>query len=333
MSAYGNLNLSIIGDYSMDGRRRFHHDRRNLSHINLNWVAGGDKTVQYNLNQSQHLACKREVDAYANEFLTNILEWILLNKSCLNPAPDFISARKTLRRVLHAACTTEEEILYATKFRGTIYLCALIVEDRPSENEQQRRMSSWGYKFEQYMADGSDPRTGVNENESYSCIMRAQLRNHSLIYKCEVDGVETKLHVTNRLPHQHELLELKTHNMKFMSYGLNKYKLRDTWIQCALAGIPRVVVGYRDDNGMVHRLRCLQVKDLPRLAHGFFNPDNLMRFLETFLRWAKSTVIVDDPSVVYELKVTKSSFRSRIVSPGSPVTVLPPHYVQRIRRN
>jgi len=72
---------------------------------------------------------------------------------------DFICRRELLKALLCSPYRkTNGWIIYASKYRGTIYLC----EYYTSEKEVQyinaamtdKRMDSWGCKFEQYMTTG-----------------------------------------------------------------------------------------------------------------------------------------------------------------------------------
>lgn len=45
-----------------------------------------------------------------------------------------------------------------------------------------------------------------------------------------------------------------------------KYKYPKWWVQSLLGGIPRIVVGYWTDSGMLQELRTFQTHQLPDLA-------------------------------------------------------------------
>ena len=45
-----------------------------------------------------------------------------------------------------------------------------------------------------------------------------------------------------------------------------RFKLIKWWAQSFLVGIPKIVCGYRDDDGVVHRLEEMDVQTLPDLA-------------------------------------------------------------------
>lgn len=68
-----------------------------------------------------------------------------------------------------------------------------------NKSDYQKRMCSWGYKFEQYILDDLRQEREdmynerrklppVNENEEYCCLFRTRLGAHSVVYGAEMDG-------------------------------------------------------------------------------------------------------------------------------------------------
>ena len=67
--------------------------------------------------------------------------------------------RGVILALLYTLCNKREGwVIYAAKFKGIIYLCACRREKETefdlSRTLLQKRMDSWGYKFEQYMLRG-----------------------------------------------------------------------------------------------------------------------------------------------------------------------------------
>jgi hypothetical protein len=48
--------------------------------------------------------------------------------------------------------------------------------------------------------------------------------------------------------------------------GVCRYKSVKWWLQCFLAGIETIVVGFRDDHGVVHTVDQMRVANLPKQA-------------------------------------------------------------------
>ena len=69
--------------------------------------------------------------------------------------------------------------------------------EKQKETDRQKQMSSWGYKFEQYMtssAPGVDPDTEspVDENEEFCCLFRTRIDDISLVYGAEMDAYKSE---------------------------------------------------------------------------------------------------------------------------------------------
>ncbi|KFM59958.1 Protein Dom3Z, partial [Stegodyphus mimosarum] len=211
------------------------------------------------------------------------LHWILENEKSLNShyrSPvDFITVRGTLVLVM---CTPYAKGSYhsqweicATKFNGTIYFSAI---DTDIDKAEQTNASlkyllcqSWGYKFEQYMTtdtiDGNpDIWSTTHQLEEYCVMLENILNSHSLLYKAEIDAV-----VPHRFPRPGSgdttcYTELKTSRSLTtiaQDYNFRRYKLVAWWAQSLLAGIPEIICGMRNDNGIVHSLKIFRVNSIP----------------------------------------------------------------------
>ena len=82
-----------------------------------------------------------------------------------------------------------------------------------------------------------------------------------VVYGGEVDCV-----VTNKDGKQN-YIELKT--SRLLQYArqianFKQFKLIKWWAQSYLIGIPDIVCGFRDDNGIVHKLQNYKVHDIPK---------------------------------------------------------------------
>lgn len=161
----------VIGSFSLNSTRQYLPDARNCKYVYKNYVdhqpfdlnAGIDKVI-------------RKPDACTDEKITHLLEFIVRNKqkwknrqssSSTNPNPsinrsisaDFVCFRGLLRLLM---CTPYELrdgwIILATKYKGTIYLCAEDTvkqkTDRDNMSDDMKRILSYGFKFEQFILTG-----------------------------------------------------------------------------------------------------------------------------------------------------------------------------------
>lgn len=161
----------IIGAFSIDENRQYLDDTRNCQYVykhvdfdqpNFDLNAGIGNVV-------------RKLESCQQEKLNQLLLYILKNvpKLVNNVASsnsekilyaDFVCFRGLLRLLM---CTPYEHrdswIILASKFKGTIYLCAEETEKQASEklnqSDSMKNILSYGFKFEQYMLSGLCTRT------------------------------------------------------------------------------------------------------------------------------------------------------------------------------
>ncbi|ORY49817.1 RAI1-domain-containing protein [Rhizoclosmatium globosum] len=66
--------------------------------------------------------------------------------------------------------------------------------------------------------------------------------------------------------------ELKTHRTltnTHQTLAFHRQKLLKTYFQCFLAGIPRIVVGFRDDNGFIEKVQVFKTLEVPRMVREY----------------------------------------------------------------
>lgn len=155
----------IIGSFSVDENRQYLPDARNCKYVYRNYRSD---RVDFNLNDGID-EVKRKPDSAKDEKITHLLEFIARNKRKLkrNPtetsngvlAADFVCFRGLLRLIM---CSPYEQrdpwIILATKYKGTIYLCAQETEkqihERMNITNELKRILSYGFKFEQFILSG-----------------------------------------------------------------------------------------------------------------------------------------------------------------------------------
>lgn len=217
-------------------------------------------------------------------------------------AADVVCFRGLLRLLM---CTPYEQrenwIILAVKYRGTIYLCAEETEkhrkERRNRNATSKRILSYGFKFEQFMMSGrykskyiymtmiieSDSsfldkfgerpniNVPVNENEEFCCMFRTRLGNHELLYGAEMDGIESDDAV--------DLASADLDSLKFVELKVKlreerenqyrnylRFKLRNWWCQSFLVNIKNIIMGTRNDKGIVDQVTRLDVRSIPKMA-------------------------------------------------------------------
>lgn len=80
-----------------------------------------------------------------------------------------------------------------------------------------------------------------------------------------------------------------------------KFKMNQWWIENKLSGIPRVVVGFRTEEGQIDRLENYDTDDLPTLAKGTWDPRVSINVLVSFLDFVKKKVM-EAPEAVHKFE-------------------------------
>lgn len=154
----------IIGHFSVDKERKFEETTSECKYLtNIDY----QKRVRIDLNQGYENVI-RKIESARDERIEHLLLFISKNLTKLrnqkgDPAKllstEFVCFRGLLRILM---CTPYEYrepwTIVASKFKGTIYLWAPETEkrknDRATETDMQKRILSYGFKFEQYMLTG-----------------------------------------------------------------------------------------------------------------------------------------------------------------------------------
>ncbi|XP_066498680.1 decapping and exoribonuclease protein [Hoplias malabaricus] len=341
-----------VGVFSLDSERRFHGDPRQLRYF----VDPG-KSPNLNLRDGYRDRFIKRDDG-VKENLDHLLRWIVENKDRLqsvnaassSPAcvlgVDFVTWRGHLTKLLTTPYETQEGWLLAvSRFSGTLYISevetAAARVSRENRTERHEEMMYWGYKFEQYTcADdvNSIPDGGgvVNTNEAFCTVVQTRLADHKLLFSGEVDCRDKD---PKAPPAPSCYIELKTSveicTPKQRS-NFHRYKLLKWWAQSFLPGVPRIVAGFRDQDGVVVSVETFHVSKISQLIkneHNCWKPTVCMNFCSDFLSFVKSVVKEDDPRLVYLFAWDPHRDVSYSVHRDSEYTFLPDWYVKDIARH
>merc|ERR1719244_122005 len=235
------------------------------------------------------------------------------------------------------------------RWRGTVYILQVETEQRrvqkERETDRQKVMCSWGFKFETFLTStepgganvSSEP---VNENEEFCCMFRTRLgkQNISLVYGAEMDAYQTDKVVAsgdNLVPDN--FVEMKTsreieHQRQERNY--RRFKLLKWWAQSFLVGTREIVVGWRDDSGLVNRVESLTVRELPRQGVDYWAPSVCVNFLAQFLATLMSlTSGTDGLETVHNISWDPSrGFNVEIETVGQGQHFLPMWYTSQLFR-
>lgn len=353
-----------VGCFSLDENRGFHDDKRQLR------IFSPPHSVDFDLRAGYKEFVKRNEDE--KEGLEHLLQWTNRHRekfeviqspsakrfpsetpSSTNLHTDFITWRGHLTKIMCTPYETRDTWeMAATLHNGTIYISEIETEEnrekRENMEEKHKEMCYWGYNFESYVTSPVDKnrhcKNGAvaktegcasNDSEAFITVIRTRLGKHSLVFGAEVDCcakaegdapanyIELK---TSIQPHHHN-----------QHYNFKRYKLIKWWAQSYLAGVPKIICGFRDHHGQVRELQTYNTLAIPRLVRadeGLWESSICLNFLDRFLEWVKTVVVKSGPGVVY-LFSWKRPFEEVTVSEvldGSR-SVLPDWYLESFGSN
>ncbi|XP_075978953.1 decapping and exoribonuclease protein-like isoform X2 [Anticarsia gemmatalis] len=142
----------------------------------------------------------------------------------------------------------------------------------------------------------------VIENEEFSLYFYTTLGQHKLFYGAQIDGMWAAGDTDVRLPETSNLdanltflrnnkfIELKTtkelHNIPHVNH-FKKYKMLRCWCQCYLANLKGLLVGYRDEKGIVHEVKWFDTPHIANYCKDSWTPQSTLFFLDKFLTYIK----------------------------------------------
>lgn len=162
----------------------------------------------------------------------------------------FVTYRNNLNKILGTAYNRQDIWeMGVHKRKGTVYLDVHKLPEAPHlDVEMQKRRCYWGYSFERFATEtpptrqnGNARKNTVDANVEYCAVVKTKLGPHRIIMGAEMDcydtGSDGKRH----------FVELKT-SRALDARTVDRFerdKLLKFWIQSFLAGVQRIVVGFR----------------------------------------------------------------------------------------
>lgn len=277
----------IVACFSVDSNRKCTpNDRQQLFFVRRCPPHG--QKVHLDLSAGYEIYQKKPETDRKGEQLKHILQMIVadlpkyLNEVDLGTRvlrANVVAWRGLLRLLMTTPYETREGwSVLATRFKGTIYLVAWQSDkqyeaDRSRRTSEMQRIFSYGYKFEQYRQTRiwkQEPDTSmpVKEAEEFGCMFEGNLAGVRLLYGAEMDGaqeedadvdLDTVDLNTLRFRELKVNLRPQTSNQERNFY---KFKARNWWAQCFLAGVEQVQVGVRTEAGVVDEIYTTSVDEL-----------------------------------------------------------------------
>jgi RAT1-interacting protein len=308
----------IIGAFSLDDNRQYRPTYDNLKYLVL------PKTrPSFDLNQGYE-NYRFKPDALS-EKIDHLLTFIMQNLDKCRQMNDnngetkrlkfdFVCFRGLLRLLMCTPYEFRDPVsVLATKYRGTVYLCANDAErqrqQKLDQSEAMKKILSYGFKFEQFILADSPkavPNTSqpVVESEEFCCMFETRMGDLNVLYGAEMDGIRSgdDCSKSDLNLNQQEWVEVKaklreSHPRQVTNY--HKFKTRNWWCQSFLVGIDSVVVGVRNEAGIVQEIEEVSLRTLKHLGQGYWSPSVCMSFCIKFLKFVQQhTQHLDDPFTV-----------------------------------
>ncbi|KAG1191678.1 hypothetical protein G6F36_002159 [Rhizopus arrhizus] len=290
--------------YSIDHKRHVWFDDREMKYYyppagkDLN--VGFDRFIQRDESVPEHI-----------DTLLDALTQLNTNTDQKSTA-DIITWRGIMTKILCTPFSRKDPWeLRATKYNGTIYIEEQSLKNKDAETDRMKLMSYWGYRFETLSTVSQPPhlvkkeelltREGesANTNVQYCVVVKTRLGNNSIIMGAEVDCCRD-VKPSNPSEQLSNYVELKTSRVietERHSYSFQRYKLLKFWAQSFLVGIPRVICGFRDDDGRIVKVEQFKTLEMPRQ-----NPAVCLNFADQFLDWVKQVVTIDDAATTFAIE-------------------------------
>ncbi|XP_023338933.1 decapping and exoribonuclease protein isoform X2 [Eurytemora carolleeae] len=261
---------------------------------------------------NQYHTTPRELGIQQFEGLDNMLKWILLQRKESRETKqeinsNFICYRGVLRLIMNTPYEQREGwIIKVVRFKGTVYMMQIDTEEQKEKKkwttEKEKTFCAWGYKFEQYMSV-QEKSAVVNENEEFCCMFRSKIGKYSFLFGAEMDGykAQDKQSIGKLVPNR--FVEFKTSRRvenERQDRTLRKFKMIKWWAQCFLVGIEEVVVGWRDDAGIVEQVETLPVSSLPKRGMEW-RANVCANFLLEFITFIQQNLLRDSSDQVYNV--------------------------------
>lgn len=216
------------------------------------------------------------------------------------PVTHFVCWRGNLTKILCAPYSGKEdwEISIYRK-NGVLYFdsretpaCQL---RKKGMTPEQRLWTYYGYKYENYCVGHDLDSVNTDPGANFNSVVKAKIGNIRMVICGEVDCYTVN-------PPKDNYLELKTSRIFNNDRGrenFEKNKLLKYWAQSFTIGVPRVLVGFRDENGIVKKNQRFHTLKIPTLMNNredeMWDNKICINFMHGLLNWVLKTVVDDVP--------------------------------------
>ncbi|XP_047338952.1 NAD-capped RNA hydrolase DXO1-like [Impatiens glandulifera] len=205
----------------------------------------------------------------------------------------FVTFRNNLNKIMATAYIRNEPWeMGVHKRNGVVFLDVHKITEQPKSSHHER-CCYWGYAFESLATDDSNrgPTAEIhhiNANVEFCSVVKTKLGPHRILMGAEMDCCDSPDNG------KRFYIELKT-SVELDQYNEEKFereKLLKFWIQSFLAGVPYIIIGFRNDAGVLVRTERLRTKDITHRVKmkGYWQGGACLGFADEVLCWLYGTV-------------------------------------------
>ncbi|RMZ83657.1 hypothetical protein DV738_g987, partial [Chaetothyriales sp. CBS 135597] len=306
-----------VAFFSFDEDHKFRLDDSSLRYYYPPNLAGGG------IDLSKGFESFRQFDGSKDGHLEGLLDAIVAHEQEKNGKleTEIITWRGMMTKIMTVPyANLDDWEMNATLFEGTIFieenhqkaLASRSQQFSPSANRGRNNMPSqelmtfWGYKFEtlcllpapwsetsrEYIETREEQ--VVSNYAQYCSIVRTGFGKTKIVIGGEVDAVMAFKPANKTTPA--DWVELKTSAEVTNDREHTKFerKLLKFWAQSFLLGVPKIIVGYRTQQGMLRRLEEFDTQAIPetvqRRGKRLWDGQICINFASSFLEWLKATI-------------------------------------------
>lgn len=242
----------------------------------------------------------------------------------------FVTYRNNLNKILGTAYNRQDVWeMGVHKRKGTVYLDVHKLPEAPHlDVEMQKRRCYWGYSFEKFATESPSSRQGsgnarksaVDANVEYCAVVKTKLGPHRIIMGAEMDCYDASA------DGRRHFVELKTSRV-LDARTVDKFerdKLLKFWIQSFLAGVQRIVVGFRDDAGRLLYSEVMKPQDITQRVKQKHHWEGgvCLAFADQVLCWLYGSVKEDED---YTLRFNRHANKLELVKANSCPSLITAH--------
>ncbi|KAI4868311.1 RAI1-domain-containing protein [Hypoxylon rubiginosum] len=306
-----------IACFSYDDKHEFHLDDRSLQ-----WYYPAELGADLSKGFEQF----DKHDDSKDEHIDSLLKTIMAHEEEEGKKIDanVVTWRGMMTKIMSAPFDDRDGFeMNATLYQDCIFIEENHAHKQAKQLEQQRTqqgrqqpfspdvMTYWGYKFEtlsclprpwgEVTRDFIEHRDNeiVSNKAQYCSVVRTGIGKTTLCLGGEVDAIWDSKPTHKGAPIN--WIELKTSVEIRDDRSMQNFerKLMKFWIQSFLLGVPKIIVGFRSQQGILTKLEEIQTAQIPETAakRGVrsWNANTCINFASAFLEWLRNTI--DDEGV------------------------------------